>query len=459
MSDNNKLAKMPVLAADGENYEGWRKDVKLWCLINKGTDKEKAIMLYLSLTGRPKLVSEEVREALLGEEKVEKPVDKILEKLDTVFLPEKGMRQFNAFNKLYCLRRKEGADVNEFMVEFEHTMIKFKQEGMDLPDTVTAFMLLGACNLKPQEAHLVMTAVKTVTYNEVKSAVSRIFGHKLAQMQPAGVNHEVKSEAIWAENTREVVEETLYTRGNGTGRRGGRGGGVAARGGARGVSESRSQQIGLSKYNNRRQNPIGPDGRVSVCVICESTMHWARECPHSYERAERSNHEKKEQPAQSRGNFMGFFSDFVGCAMEEGRKGNEDRLKVLLKGTKGGAVVDTACVNSVCGEAWLDSYLANLSEAEAAMVKEEPGVRTFMFGDGNSFTSKKKVMVPCCIGGMQGILPVDVVECGIPMLLGLRSMQKLGMALSFGEDQMIFRGRRIKLEVLDSGHYFLPLSE
>ena len=103
MSDNSKLAKMPVLAADGENYEGWRKDVKLWCLISKGTDKEKAIMLYLSLTGRPKLVSEEVRETLLGGEIIEKPVDKILEKLDTVFLPEKGMRQFNAFNKLYCL--------------------------------------------------------------------------------------------------------------------------------------------------------------------------------------------------------------------------------------------------------------------------------------------------------------------------------------------------------------------
>ena len=217
--------------------------------------------------------------------------------------------------------------------------------------------------------------------------------------------------------------------------------------------------MGNSKYNNRRQNPVGPDGRVSVCVICESTMHWARDCPHSYERAERSNYEQKEQPTQSRGNFMGFFNDFVGCVMEEGRKENRDRLKILLKGTKGGAVVDTACVNSVCGEAWLDSYLANLSEAETAIVREEPGVRTFMFGDGNSFTSKKKVMIPCCIGGMQGILPVDVVECGIPMLLGLKSMQKLDMTLSLGKDQMIFRGRRIKLEVLESGHYFLPFSE
>lgn len=453
MGDNSKLAKMPVLSASGENYSTWREDVKLWCLITKGNDKERAIMLYLSLTGRPKLVTEEVKAILLGTETIEKPVDMLLEKLDAVFLPEKGMRQFNAFNGLYCLRRKDGADINEFISEFEHTMIKFRQEGMELPDTVTAFMLLGACNLKQQEAHLVMTAVKTVAYTEVKSAVSRIFGHKLAQMQPAGVAHEVKSESAWAENTRDVVEETMYARGRGTGRRGGRGGGVATRGGVRGINKSRSQ------YNNRRQNPIGPDGRVSVCVICESTMHWARDCPHSYERAERSNLEEKEQPAQSGDNFMGYFNDFVGCVMKAEKQGNKEKLEALLKGTKGGAVVDTACVNSVCGEAWLENYLANLSEVERDIVREEPGGRTFMFGDGNLFTSKRKMMIPCCIGGMQGILPVDVVECGIPMLLGLKSMRKLGMNLSCGGDEMIFQGKRIKLAILNSGHYFLPLSE
>ena len=455
MAGAKLLSKMPVLEASGANYEGWKRDVELWCLIADGTEMKKAIMVYLSLTGRPKLVTEEIGEQLRGQGVLDKPVKMILEKLDKVFLPEKGMRQFNAFNNLYCLRRKDGGDVNEFVAEFEHTMIRFKQEGMDLPDSVTAFMLLGACNLKVQESHLVMTAVSAVTYEEVKAAVSRIFGHKIAQMHPAGVNHEVKSEPVWAENTRDGGEETLYTRGRGTGRRGGRMGGVSVRGGATGWS----QQVGDRQYQNRRRNPMGPDGRVSVCVICESTMHWARDCPHSYERAGRRHYEKDEQKTQSKGNFMGFFNDFVGCTVEEGKQEGGDKLKALLEGTQGGAVMDTACVNSVCGEEGLGRYLADMSEAERALVKEEPGVRTFVFGDGISFKSRQKVMIPCCIGGMQGILPVDVVECGIPMLLGLQSMRKLGMELSFGRDQMMFKGRRIKLDVLNSGHYFLPLSE
>ena len=456
MSDN-KSPKMLVLADDGANYEVWRKDVELWCSVTKGSRRDKAITMYLSLSGRAKLVCEEVD--LISNENTDPPRDQVkevLEKLDTVFLPEKGLRQFNAFNKLYWLRRKDGTDLNQFIVEFEHTMFRFKQEGMDLPDPVTAFMLLGSCNLKQSEAHLVMTAVKEVTYDDVKSAVSRIFGHKLAPMQPVDVSHEVKTETFCAENTIDAVEETLYTRGRGAGRRGGRGRGVTARGGTRGYRESNSRQTGYDKYSNRRQNPMGPDGRVSQCAICGSTMHWARDCPHSYEKAEQNNYEVKEQSSQSgqyKGNFMGFFTDFVGCSMEEGK------LKALIQGTKGGAVVDTACVNSVCGESWLNSYIENLSETEKLIVKEEPSERTYVFGDGKSFTSKRKVMIPCCIGGIQGVLPVEVVECGIPMLLGLKSMQKLGMGLDFGGDQLIFRGMRIKLDMLSSGHYFLPLSE
>ena len=37
---------------------------------------------------------------------------------------------------------------------------------------------------------------------------------------------------------------------------------------------------------NRRINPVGRDGQVPRCIICDSRYHWARHCPHSYENNE-----------------------------------------------------------------------------------------------------------------------------------------------------------------------------
>ena len=46
------------------------------------------------------------------------------------------------------------------------------------------------------------------------------------------------------------------------------------------------------KNSNRRVNPADADGEVSRCIICDSRMHWARECPHSYEN--NSGHKPKD---------------------------------------------------------------------------------------------------------------------------------------------------------------------
>ena len=39
---------------------------------------------------------------------------------------------------------------------------------MKLPDAVMAFMLLALCNLSESDMHLVMSAVKEVTYDGMK---------------------------------------------------------------------------------------------------------------------------------------------------------------------------------------------------------------------------------------------------------------------------------------------------
>ena len=64
------------------------------------------------------------------------------------------------------------------------------------------------------------------------------------------------------------------------------------------------------------------------------------------------------------------------------------------------------------------------------------------------------------MGGVEGQLTTDVVDCNIPLLLSKRSMKSVGMILDFKNDKAtVGKERRdIKLKITKSGHYALPLS-
>ena len=158
-----KIFKLPTLKEDGANYECWKKDIDIWCHAASGLDGVKqAIAIHLSLAGKARTATSELDLKNAAEATA---VKTIIEKLDKLFLPEKGVRQFNAFCGLFNLRKKEECAMTNFISEFEHTVFTFKQEGMVLPDAVMAFMLLASCNLSDSDSHLVMTEIFNVTFS------------------------------------------------------------------------------------------------------------------------------------------------------------------------------------------------------------------------------------------------------------------------------------------------------
>ncbi len=48
------------------------------------------------------------------------------------------------------------------------------------------------------------------------------------------------------------------------------------------------------------------------------------------------------------------------------------------------AVLDCACSSTVCGDKWLEGYLANLEPEVRARVKQYPGQKVFKFGGGSN---------------------------------------------------------------------------
>ena len=107
------------------NYETWKNDVTMWCKLTGLPENKKALAIHLSLKGRARKASTELGSRILS---ADNGVEKLLEKLDTLFLPEQGRRQFMAFNNFYNLRRDSNTKVTDFVAEFEHMYYKFKSE-------------------------------------------------------------------------------------------------------------------------------------------------------------------------------------------------------------------------------------------------------------------------------------------------------------------------------------------
>ena len=282
--------KNPPKLTEGTDYEQWRHNVAVWIEL---TDLEKpklGLALHMALEGRAQIASSELTIAQL---KHNDGVDKILEKLDAIFLPETGRRQFATFRELYRLRRDESMNIDKFISNFEHIAFRLKSLAVNLPDSVLAFLLLEATNLEESQNQLILSSMTEIKYDAMKAALRRVFGGQ----NPSQKFTVIKTEKMFDES----CSETLYARGmqqqfpaRGRGSYRGRGGQSSYRGSQFTYNNSANY---AARYNNnnysRKENVKDQDGNVLRCIICGSKFHFAKQCPDSYEKL-KENKDSKE---------------------------------------------------------------------------------------------------------------------------------------------------------------------
>lgn len=312
-----------------------------------------------------------------------------------------------------------------------------------------AFMLLASCKLSDSEQQLVMSAINVITYDKMREALSRIF-HGEINMQlampvpkPAASRYEVKSDPVFLEDVggeagpSEKLNESLFVRGTQRGR-------------SRGVWCEYSpieRAPSHGRGERRRQNPVEPDGRISTCIICDSHFHWATECPDAYENQGNSGRYKED--TEHTVNFSLF-------AVEVKNKSKRIFSK-LVEEAKDCAVLDSGCDKSVCGERWLNTFVEELSDHDREGIVERESYATFHFANGATVLSKKRVTLPCWIGGIKGNIKTDVVECNTPLMLSRSSMKKAKMVIDFDSDKVTVYGREVSLRTSSRGLYLLPI--
>lgn len=368
----------------------------------------------------------------------------ILEKLDALFLPDKFEKCFWPYRALKLIQRAPNVKIRDFIIQFEQTYLEFESVNSSLPDTIVGYDLLTACMLTKSQIMMVKAALgNDDSYKNMKATLKRMFAEDDRKESESPLKNDsdiIEDKTFYLEEKSKdeaTGSDTLYA----AGRRPYRGRGGTFRNNRGGRSNRRN----FRPYDRHRINPVGRDGKPSTCVVCRSIYHYVRECPNASEK----NYDKdrdNSHPVK--------FTCFVGCTADQ----ENNKIQELVDETRGHAILDSGCSNTVCGEHWMSKFIENLSDEERGMIKIKPSSQTFTFGDGKTVRSKRKVTIPCWMGGTSGEITTDVVDCNIPLLLSRRSMKAVGFILYFKKDEVIVNNRHIKLKVTKSGHYALPIS-
>jgi hypothetical protein len=368
-------------------------------------------------------------------------LDKLIEKLDAVFLKDKTMRAYDAFQKFYDFKRESGDTLETFSVKFEQLYSNLLEHDMKLPDGVMAFFLLNACNLPEEREKLARATTTDLTYDNMKKQIKKICGSFTGSKDGEAAVPPVK-------------EECLYNRFSSSRERGrfrsGRGRDRSDRDRSdwkdmSGNREKPEGQVSRRNAGNERTSErslVLEIGRIlkvinSRSFTCDSVKHFAKDCAH------KNSGEKKGIMKKDVQEINILLLNAV----------PDKRQKNLVIESLGKGVLDSGCTKTVSGEFWMEEFLSTLSAEDKSSVKEEDSKYTFRFGDGVECKATQRITLPVKIGNLKYRLTVEISQADIPLLLSKGAMKQMQMKLNFSTDTVMLKEEEIDLDCTSSGHY------
>ena len=284
-------------------YKTWKGQVEDWLDVYGDSAKYPGIEIRMSLKGR----AYELTEGIGREELKKKGGEKlIIQKLDEAYLKDRIIDNYGKINSFIKIERDSGEGMRDYLIRYEKVELECcRAIGKNvLEGEVKGYHVLAQAKLSDNQKQMVLAACgkDKLEYGTVAQILKRVFD---------GVGNNEESEWLGSESISNVERGRENYRGRGRGNRGrGRGG----------------------------RNPLNRQGKVSVCAICNSEWHWARECPKNF-----LNQRKEENKTDARPNQEKETEEeqvYVGevSKVDEEPWGEVD------------AILDTGCKSTVCGE-------------------------------------------------------------------------------------------------------------
>lgn len=392
-----------------DDYSKWKKKLSLWQAITDIEKNKQGGLITLRLDDETQeLVLESIDTAeLTGEEGAKKVTDY----LDKLFQKDKLKTEFEMYEEFEQYKRPYDLKMSEYINEFERRWKKTNSKGTQLSQNVLAYRLLKSANLTEENERLLKATVKEMTYDGVKDQLKKIFAGRVAEEISVNVKTEIE-DTFLVHKTEDTPYYKLY---------------------------------GYEKSNrNLKRNPLGEDGRVIHCSVCNSIYHLGRNCP---------DKEMNE-------NLDGTGENYGAVALHINASCEKSKVCNLVKESFGSAVLDSGANKTVCGRLWFQDYLHLLTPDEKRKIKSFDSCNEFSFGDGKTFKSLRLVEIPAVIGKVNVNIMTDVVDANIPLLLSLEAMKRGKVeCLNLMDETVTILGQKVKVKIAKSGHFLLPLSK
>ena len=270
-------------------------------------------------------------------------LEKVLEKLDTLYLKEKIQLPCQAYDNFKKFKRPTDMTIAEFVVEFERLYNKAKAHEMVLPDGILAYKFLNNANISDSHKKLIHATMTTLSYEVKKEQLRKIFGDLsisvASNKQKLIPNNNIQ---VKVEPQQEFAYENIHYDDSYTKQFSRNDRSRAKRfsgSGFRGKGRSRGGNFDNSSYDKKldstlpKKNPMKQDGTISKGMIYDSIYHWAKNCPDSYD-----NYTKSKKSSKDEDDEVLLYSD---------------TMKHFLGESLGKAVSDSECTKNACGETWL----------------------------------------------------------------------------------------------------------
>ncbi|CAL4080386.1 unnamed protein product [Meganyctiphanes norvegica] len=397
------------------------------------------------------------------------------------------------------LTKTEDMSVNDFINDFDVAQYEMVGNESSVSDYTLGLYLLRGCKLtREQTQHALTMTAENKTYEGMKAALRQIFLTETLESVEVKANKSSAENASLGDN---VSGGSFYgySRGSPRGKRdAAQPYRVSQRGRGRRTFRNNNRSNFQGNRGGKSQNPT-IDGKVTTCYHCNATTHYKNACPELNRTKQGASRAvaalaSGESSSEYDMNIVNLTTDmenttntgpqftflvmteqplddseymsmskvmpsqdkvslFVGCT----NVSDNNTLQTLVLESYGHAILDSGCATTVCGEIWLNNYINSLEEEFQDLVTWEGSTQQFTFGGGHMAKSKGRVNIPCWMGGIQGNITTDVVNCHIPLLMGRKAMEKADMILVFKKQQLIWRDIYINLKLTTTGHYGLPL--
>ena len=143
-------------------------------------------------------------------------MEKVYEKLDTLFLEDMNQSVFLAYEFCEVYRRQPDISIENFLINFGRYVTKLKDSNILLPEPVLAFRTLKSANITPENERLVKATIGELTLFLMSGQLRKIMQKQSSDASPPNtppiiVKNEVDVIAS-AENNQTDPNEVHYGR-------------------------------------------------------------------------------------------------------------------------------------------------------------------------------------------------------------------------------------------------------